>query len=134
MSTRPLLGQHNPPSGPAEHARLAPHDSPLASQLPDWDLIPAHTMLVRRRTGATSQAGAVSVAVQVTPVPALSDWQTLVAPASEASASVPASTKDSGRTLIAPEPAKEGIGMCRQCGLQLEDGAQFCVSCGAKRD
>jgi len=36
---------------PAEAAASQPHsfESPLASQLPAWDLLPPHTMLVRRR-------------------------------------------------------------------------------------
>jgi hypothetical protein len=33
----------------ASPAPLTPPDSPLATQLPPWDLLPAHTLLVRRR-------------------------------------------------------------------------------------
>ena len=35
------------PRGEPSVQKLA--DSPLASQLPSWDLLPAHTLLVRRR-------------------------------------------------------------------------------------
>ena len=37
------------PAPPASPAPRTPPDSPLATQLPPWDLLPAHTLLVRRR-------------------------------------------------------------------------------------
>lgn len=39
------------PAAPAAEAQAPqrPPDSPLATQLPEWDLLPAHTLLVRRR-------------------------------------------------------------------------------------
>lgn len=54
---RPIIseaGQAQPqgqqPVTPREEQALPkPPDSPLATQLPAWDLLPAHTLLVRRR-------------------------------------------------------------------------------------
>jgi len=52
MSTRPILDAR-PGGGSASPIATAPsttkYDSPLARQLPGWDLVPAHTLLVRRR-------------------------------------------------------------------------------------
>lgn len=56
MSRPPIHGanesqsRQEAPSDPRnESAAQKPVDSPLATQLPAWDLLPAHTLLVRRR-------------------------------------------------------------------------------------
>jgi len=56
MNRPPILETGNPqppqqmPNTPIEKSPpQKPADSPLASQLPLWDLTPAHTLLVRRR-------------------------------------------------------------------------------------
>jgi hypothetical protein len=42
--------QEQKPPAPVEEATLSKSpDLPLATQMPEWDLLPAHTMLVRRR-------------------------------------------------------------------------------------
>ncbi|MBI4893160.1 MAG: zinc ribbon domain-containing protein [Acidobacteria bacterium] len=91
-------------------------DSPLASQLPAWDLVPAHTLLVRRRPGALNRPASRSdapdkapIAVPPPPVPVA------VAPA----------------PVNAPPPAMPDR-FCQHCGSQLEDGATFCTDCGTK--
>lgn len=54
--TKPILESRSPESEDRNDAASAPvtpqtalPDSPLASQLPGWDLAPPHTLLVRRR-------------------------------------------------------------------------------------
>lgn len=55
MSVRPIVGtgDHQAAEPPRQEAAPAPTpraaDSPLASQLPDWDLVPNDMLLVRRR-------------------------------------------------------------------------------------
>ena len=39
-------------------SRLDPMNYPIASQLPVWDLVPAHTLLVRRRVSKSSSSEA----------------------------------------------------------------------------
>ena len=53
---KPMLGPNDPESQDQDRPASAPpgpqparQESPLASQLPSWDLIPPHTLLVRRR-------------------------------------------------------------------------------------
>ncbi|HKG13376.1 MAG TPA: hypothetical protein VKB12_08550 [Pyrinomonadaceae bacterium] len=43
--------QDERPAAPADvrEPQEPPHESPLAAQLPPWDLLPAHTLLVRRK-------------------------------------------------------------------------------------
>lgn len=38
--------------GTGQSARTSSTDSPLATSLPSWDLVPIHTLLVRRRPGS----------------------------------------------------------------------------------
>ena len=56
MSTRPILGVNTPESQQTEASAAGtqpvhPKDSdlPLAVELPNWDLVPPDTLLVRRR-------------------------------------------------------------------------------------
>lgn len=56
MTRPPVLGINQPPSEqekaalPREESVVQKAgDSPLATQLPAWDLLPAHTLLIRRR-------------------------------------------------------------------------------------
>ena len=37
--------------GTGQSSRTSPMDLPLATSLPAWDLVPLHTLLVRRRPG-----------------------------------------------------------------------------------
>lgn len=41
--------EEKPTAAAEESLRPQQQDSPLAAQLPPWDLLPAHTLLVRRR-------------------------------------------------------------------------------------
>jgi hypothetical protein len=92
-------------------------DSPLASQLPAWDLVPAHTLLVRRRPGplnATSRSEAPDKG-PMAPAP-------LPPPAPSVSSTGPGVTP----------PLAAVDRFCQNCGLQLEEGATFCADCGTK--
>ena len=53
---KPMLGPDETPAADPNRAASTPPEpptgrpeSPLASQLPSWDLVPPHTLLVRRR-------------------------------------------------------------------------------------
>lgn len=55
MSIRPIVGTGDNQRAEPPHQEASagpppkPVDSPLASQLPDWDLVPNDMLLVRRR-------------------------------------------------------------------------------------
>jgi hypothetical protein len=55
MGIPPSSGSSNPSAtqdqGTGESARTSPTDLPLAMSLPSWDLVPLHTLLVRRKPG-----------------------------------------------------------------------------------
>lgn len=59
MTIRPILGADDAPTPPQSHADALPPttqrapESPLASQLPPWDLVPSDLLLVRRRPART---------------------------------------------------------------------------------
>jgi hypothetical protein len=60
MPARPIFDQNEPGGSEPVPSNLpsprgGQQDSTLASQLPDWDLLPAHSLLVRRRLGALSK-------------------------------------------------------------------------------
>jgi hypothetical protein len=124
MPARPIFDQ-NLPGGSAPLSSNSPssrgnqQDSPLASQLPAWDLLPAYTLLVRRRPGALnrppSRPDASGQAPMTTPPPV---------PVAAASAPSPAP--------VAPPPAQAPDRFCQGCGSQLEEGATFCTDCGTK--
>lgn len=116
MPTRPIFDQGSPggaapvPSN-LQSSRGHEQESPLASQLPAWDLLPAHTLLVRRRPGASNKP------------PSRSDVPDR--------ASVPPSMPVSAAATLAPAPTVPTSGrFCRSCGSQQEEGATFCEDCG----
>jgi hypothetical protein len=86
-------------------------ESPLASQLPPWDLVPAHTLLVRRRPVAANRP----------PNPS----QTPIAPA-------PPIQGEQQAAAISPELPKTGS-FCEDCGANLKEASTFCGYCGAKQ-
>jgi ribosomal protein L7/L12 len=122
MPTRPIFDQGSP-GGAApvpnslQSSRGHQQESPLASQLPAWDLLPAHTLLVRRRPGALNRP------------PSRSDVPDR--------ASVPPSMPVSVAATPAPAPPVPALslpapgGFCGNCGSQQEEGATFCEDCGS---
>jgi hypothetical protein len=128
MPARPLFDQ-NAPGGSAPVPSNSPssrgnqQDSPLASQLPAWDLVPAHTFLVRRRPGALNKPPSRSEAPDKAPMTAAS-------PAPVAAISAPAPVAPPPAPAPAPAPAPDRF--CQGCGSQLEEGATFCTDCGTK--
>ena len=126
MPARPLFDQ-NLPGGSAPVPSNSPssrgnqQDSPLASQLPAWDLVPAHTLLVRRRPGALNRPPDRSDASEKAPMTAPPP------PAPRAAAPAPAPAPVTSPP--APEPAPDRF--CQSCGSQLEEGATFCTDCGS---
>jgi hypothetical protein len=112
MPTRPILDPNlSTPSAPASAATASVQaglpESPLASQLPSWDLLPGHTLLVRRRP-ATSKP------------PVQTD--------------VPES---GSKAVPQPPPLPSAVSgkrdaFCEKCGARLAEGATFCTGCGSK--
>jgi hypothetical protein len=43
------LATQDKDKGTEQSAKTAPTDLPLATSLPSWDLVPLHTLLVRRK-------------------------------------------------------------------------------------
>ena len=126
MPARPIFDQNVPSgSGPATSnlpsSRVRQQDSPLASQLPDWDLVPAHTLLVRRRPGALNTATSRSDAPDKGPMAA----PPLPPP-------VPVAPSASSTPPGVPPPLAAPDRFCQSCGSQLEEGATFCTDCGTK--
>jgi hypothetical protein len=126
MPARPLFDQ-NAPGGSAPVPSNSPssrgnqQDSPLASQLPAWDLVPAHTLLVRRRPGALNKPASRSDAPEKAAI---------AAPPPVPRAAAPASTP--APVAPPPAPASAPDRFCQSCGSQLEEGATFCTDCGKK--
>jgi hypothetical protein len=113
MPTRPMLDA-NPSSGSAPPSRSTSpvqtqSDSPLASQLPGWDLVPAHTLLVRRRSAPANK-----------PV--------IPSPASEPPR-IPQASPRSTTAVASPTSVAQ---FCENCGARVEDGSSFCMACGTK--
>jgi hypothetical protein len=106
MERRPLLNE------------TAGEVSRLATQFPNWDLLPPHTLLVRRRFGQAAapktlpKAEAVAARQAAIPVPR---------PTAPAPPPVP------------PVEAPPSRVLCQQCHEPMEDGASFCSECGAKQ-
>ena len=124
MPPRPLFDQNMPGSSapvPSNSPSFRGNqgESPLASQLPAWDLIPAHTLLVRRRPGALNKPA---------PRSDTTDKALAAAPPPVPRAAAPAPTP----APVAPPPAPEAVPdrFCLSCGSQLEEGATFCTDCG----
>ena len=118
MPTRPIFDPNlsNPSAGATTSAQDRLPESPLASQLPNWDLLPAHTLLVRRRPAPTYKPPAQ------TDVPASGSKAVPKPPSSPPP--LPASTS----AVSAKHDA-----FCQNCGASLEEGATFCTGCGSKR-
>jgi len=119
MERRPMLNEIAGAGQPAQPdlASSAQGDGRLATQFPSWDLLPPHTLLVRRRPVQVPKTPPTPEAV-VRP-PAAPPVPNVQAPAPE---HVPVSA-------VASSPV-----VCRQCSRPLEDGAVFCSECGAKQD
>lgn len=120
MPTRPIPDPNLPNasalvSADTASARAGAPESPLATQLPGWDLLPAHTLLVRRRPAPAYKPSAQSN------VPASGSMAASPPPPSPPS--LPASTS------VAPA---ERDAFCKNCGASLEEGATFCTGCGTK--
>lgn len=114
MPPRPLFGQ-NPakPVMPGVASVDSSHEGtsvlPLASQLPAWDLQPAHELLTRRRPATSKQ-----------PVPQQ--------PAAVDPLAVPAAPVNDS-----PPMAPAAAPSCRSCKAPLEEGSSFCTECGARQ-
>jgi len=84
----------------------------LATQLPTWDLLPLHTLLVRRRPAASYTHPTQSEA--------------------------PIGSKVASASLPSPPPIPVATssastnrdGYCQNCGARLEELATFCTGCG----
>jgi hypothetical protein len=126
MPTRPILGQDSSPAGVAPSpssgpAQEAQPNSPLASQLPIWDLVPPHTLLVRRRPVLASRPSSPPTsAVEPPHAPPQSDFD-------ETHAYLQGLAQ---RAAVAPSPSDN---ICQKCGAQLEQGSRFCTECGTKQ-
>ena len=99
----PMLDPKFTPTVPAPAAKK--EESPLAGQLPAWNLVPAHTMLVRRRPAP--------------PKPPQAPTATASSPSQAVSRTAAA----------APAPAT-AVKSCAKCGAELESGSAFCTRCG----
>ena len=128
MPARPIFDQ-NVPGGSAPAApNASPREgdlqaSPLASQLPAWDLVPAHTLLTRRRPAAVSPT-AVSQPPATVPPPPPPPRSAPPPPPRSAPPPTPSSS------LASPPPAKAVGQFCQNCGSQMEAGSTFCSDCG----
>ena len=92
--------------------------SGLATQFPSWDLLPPHTLLVRRRFGQSPAPKALPKAEAVAAPRA-------AVPRPQAPAPAPPSA------LLGEAPPAPVL--CQQCHEPMEDGATFCSECGAKQ-
>lgn len=124
MPARPLFDQKLPGGFAPVSSNMPPalgaqQDSPLASQLPAWDLVPAHTLLVRRRPGVANRPPSRPDTPDKAPM-------TVPPPTPIAAASAPSPA------AAAPPPAPTPDRFCQSCGSQLEEGATFCTDCGTK--
>jgi len=96
----------------------AGEQSRLATQFPSWDLLPPHTLLVRRRVGQTAapktspKDEAAARPLAAIPVPR------------------PAAPPPPPGPPVETAPARA---LCQQCHEPMEDGAMFCSECGAKQ-
>jgi hypothetical protein len=120
MPTRPILDPNLPNvsasvSADTASAHARAQESPLATQLPGWDLLPAHTLLVRRRPAPAYKPPANS------DVPA--SGSKAASPPHPSPPPLPASTSVA--------PAKRDA-FCQNCGASLEEGSTFCTGCGTK--
>ncbi len=157
MATRPILDQNTsapmPPSSPA--TLQAKVESPLATQLPAWDLVFEHTLLVRRRRVSAKPSnppGTIDVPLNVPrppqhsavapPSPAASHvppdvprppQQGTVAPPAPATGNVrPAVPLPPQQSAVPPRPPG-ATNSCSNCGAGLEEGSTFCSECGTKQ-
>jgi len=87
-------------------------DSPLATRLPAWDLLPAHTLLVRRRVAL----------MEKTAMPA------------EAAPVMPAAVKPPVQQAAAQKSAALAVVFCTKCGTPCDTGDVFCIKCGARME
>jgi hypothetical protein len=122
MPARPIADQ-SLPKGSAPVSSNLPlsrgdqQDSPLASQLPAWDLVPPHTLLVRRRPAPftpASRSDGQGRTFMATPPPPARVTAAFLSPA------------------VASPPERVPDRFCQGCGSQLEEAAAFCADCGAK--
>jgi hypothetical protein len=132
MAIRPILGQHSD-TDTTQRAQSSPEasrDSPLASQLPAWDLVPAHNLLVRRRfvreqkteaiaTADTAQSAALGAASQSS-TPPLLDAESVIG-------SQQSKTSEQIETVADAEVTQ---GTCPGCASPVNEGATICSSCG----
>ena len=105
--------EHRPPLDQA-----AAEQTRLATQFPSWDLLPPHTLLVRRRFGQTA-------ASKSPPKPEAAAKPLAAMPRPRPTAPVPPPAPP-------VETAPPGA-LCQQCREPLEEGAMFCSECGAKQ-
>ena len=119
MERRPMLNDIPGAGQPAQPilGSSPQGDGRLATQFPSWDLLPPHTLLVRRRSVQVPKTPQTPEAVVRTPA---------ATPVPKVQAPAPARVPP---PEIAPSPI-----VCRQCNQPLEDGATFCSECGAKQD
>jgi len=118
MNTRPILNEITgvTPAATADAERVPSAGERLASHLPAWDLVPSHTLLVRRRSGLASKTTDTSEAPLTTHTPVL------------------ASQPHTAQHAQVPSVEPSAPVLCRQCKQPLEEGASFCSECGAKQD
>jgi hypothetical protein len=113
MRTRPILDsnlQNVPPSAPTQSAQSPRLDeSPLASQLPSWDLVPAHTLLTRRRAALRAPAR------------------------TEAHPDLLPQPQQASQAAVQPLSGALATAFCQNCGSRLEEGSAFCADCGTKQ-
>jgi len=147
MPTRPILDQNltsaaTPSSVKNESAPAAMPDSPLASQLPAWDLIPAHTLLVRRRFVSSKKPQTPPATVNEPPllpssakIPATSPVPVKEQqPAATQANELPKLPETLQQTPVAAPISAAAASVCKKCGAHLVEGSVFCTECGTKQD
>ena len=137
---------NTPPAASGGYADLQPLDNELASQLPNWDLVPPHSFVARKPR--TPKPKPVTLALPpVEPVPATIEPEPVAqAPVVEiADEPVAGISEPDSSAILEPdlpvaeiEPEHEPLPaaqaeICSQCEVPLEPGSAFCPECGHKQ-
>ena len=119
MERRPMLNDIAGVGQPVQPvlASSPQGDGRLATQFPTWDLLPPHTLLVRRRSVHALKTPPIPEAVVRIP----------------AAAPVPP-TQVPAAARVPPPHTSVSPACCRQCNQPLELDAMFCSECGARQD
>ncbi len=108
----------------------APMQSPLVQGFPNWDLLPAHSLLLRRRPALRMTKSTEAAPQNVMP----SSTQPVQTPLAQATLSEvqPAPPQAAPAPPIASTPKEPAERTCPQCQAIAEPDASFCGECGAR--